>query len=379
MTFQQTEFANCPGQPPFAGNFPVSNSTTCGAMDLYRGTRESVNTFYALLERETGVCEPFKLAKDDGRRADQPEGRPARLRRRAGADLHPRRRQRQPAGDGRGLRDLRRPRPALRRPAGHLDRGRGRQPAQGVPRAVHAGAAAGDRRRGQRRAARRPGAGRLRLRHRPAARRPVGRQDRHHPGRQVRLVRGLHPAARDRRDDRRRRRGRAGRAAGRPDHRRRLHPHAPPAPASPARCGATRCRRSTTGSPTTTSWRRRPSTSHGVQTTVPAPAGWASTRPSRPWPTPASRRPTAATATPATPPAPWPTPTPAPAAGRPAVDSITIYHSTARRRPAEEGQEGDGTRARTRRAAARTELTARPVSRAGGVPPRRRRRRRRGP
>ena len=35
--------------------------------------------------------------------------------------VHPRRRRRQPAGDGRGLRDLRRARQALRRPAGHRD------------------------------------------------------------------------------------------------------------------------------------------------------------------------------------------------------------------------------------------------------------------
>ena len=41
--------------------------------------------------------------------------------RRAGAVVHPRRRRRQPAGDGRGLRHVRRPRPALRRPPGDRD------------------------------------------------------------------------------------------------------------------------------------------------------------------------------------------------------------------------------------------------------------------
>jgi len=74
MSFPQSDFANCPGAPPFAGEFALSNSTSSGRMDVYRGTRESVNTFYAQLERETGVCAPFELAKAMGVELDDPEG-----------------------------------------------------------------------------------------------------------------------------------------------------------------------------------------------------------------------------------------------------------------------------------------------------------------
>ena len=44
------------------------NSTDSGTFNLYTGTRESVNTFYAQLEQQTGLCEPYRLAKRDGRR-----------------------------------------------------------------------------------------------------------------------------------------------------------------------------------------------------------------------------------------------------------------------------------------------------------------------
>ena len=37
----------------------MHNSTTSGAKNLYTGTRQSVNTFYAQLEQQTGVCEPL--------------------------------------------------------------------------------------------------------------------------------------------------------------------------------------------------------------------------------------------------------------------------------------------------------------------------------
>src|SRR3954469_16036620 len=47
-------------------SWPVSNSTTSGTKDLYTGTRESVNTFFAQLEQRTGLCQPFKLAQEMG-------------------------------------------------------------------------------------------------------------------------------------------------------------------------------------------------------------------------------------------------------------------------------------------------------------------------
>jgi membrane peptidoglycan carboxypeptidase len=74
MTFDQSEFANCPGEPKFAGQWKVGNSTTSGNKNLYTGTRESVNTFYAQLERRTGVCEPFNLAREMGIRLTNATG-----------------------------------------------------------------------------------------------------------------------------------------------------------------------------------------------------------------------------------------------------------------------------------------------------------------
>ena len=35
-------------------------------MDAYTGTQESVNTFFAKLELQTGLCEPYRLAKAMG-------------------------------------------------------------------------------------------------------------------------------------------------------------------------------------------------------------------------------------------------------------------------------------------------------------------------
>ncbi len=44
----------------------VHNSTDSGLMNMYTGTQLSVNTFYAQLEARTGVCEPYRLAKELG-------------------------------------------------------------------------------------------------------------------------------------------------------------------------------------------------------------------------------------------------------------------------------------------------------------------------
>ena len=75
MTFDQADFANCPGEPAFAGTFETKNSTTSGYKNLYDGTRESVNTFYVQLERDTGVCKPFELAKAMGVQLTDPKGK----------------------------------------------------------------------------------------------------------------------------------------------------------------------------------------------------------------------------------------------------------------------------------------------------------------
>ncbi|MBO0843394.1 MAG: PASTA domain-containing protein, partial [Nocardioides sp.] len=66
-TFAQSSFQNCPGAGNYAGPpWEVHNSTTSGQKNLYTGTRESVNTFYAQMEQKTGVCQPYALAKKMG-------------------------------------------------------------------------------------------------------------------------------------------------------------------------------------------------------------------------------------------------------------------------------------------------------------------------
>ncbi|HEX5919686.1 MAG TPA: transglycosylase domain-containing protein [Nocardioides sp.] len=61
------EFETCDG--PYAGDgegWDVANSTGAGTFDLYSGTQDSVNTFFAQLETRTGMCEPLELAKKMG-------------------------------------------------------------------------------------------------------------------------------------------------------------------------------------------------------------------------------------------------------------------------------------------------------------------------
>jgi membrane peptidoglycan carboxypeptidase len=75
MMFDAGDFANCPGEPPFVGTFETPNSTSGGLENLYTGTRDSVNTFYMQLLRDTGVCEPFELAKAMGVQLTDPTGK----------------------------------------------------------------------------------------------------------------------------------------------------------------------------------------------------------------------------------------------------------------------------------------------------------------
>ncbi|WP_121257067.1 penicillin-binding protein [Nocardioides ferulae] len=49
-----------------------SNSTSNGTFNLYQGTQLSVNTFFAQLERDTGLCEPYELAQAMGIGLDDP-------------------------------------------------------------------------------------------------------------------------------------------------------------------------------------------------------------------------------------------------------------------------------------------------------------------
>ena len=53
------------------------NSTGAGTYDLYSGTQHSVNTFFAQLETQTGMCEPLQLAADMGVKVPQPQQVPS--------------------------------------------------------------------------------------------------------------------------------------------------------------------------------------------------------------------------------------------------------------------------------------------------------------
>lgn len=67
MNIPDEEFETCDG--PYAGDgegWNVSNSTGSGTFNLYTGTQQSVNTFFAQLEVETGMCEPIELAEKMG-------------------------------------------------------------------------------------------------------------------------------------------------------------------------------------------------------------------------------------------------------------------------------------------------------------------------
>ena len=212
-TFDMSDFSNCPGEGTFGGEYTANNSTGTGWYNMYSGTRNSVNTFYLQLEELTGVCAPWDSGQPDGREAHRPGGRALPV-------LHPGHRRRLPARDGRGLRHLRRPRPALRVAPGDADPRLRRQPREGLRLAVHPGHAAERRRRREQRAARRD-RGRLRLGAGTAG--GGRRQDRDHPGAEGGVVLRLHRSLRRRRHDRRHRSTGTSRVPRGQDRRRRDH------------------------------------------------------------------------------------------------------------------------------------------------------------
>lgn len=62
--FPESSFETCDGPYQSGGTWDVSNSTSASSNpNLYEGTQKSVNTFFAALEQETGICEPWKLAR----------------------------------------------------------------------------------------------------------------------------------------------------------------------------------------------------------------------------------------------------------------------------------------------------------------------------
>ena len=62
----QNDFMDCDGPYPVTSTWNPHNSTSNGNFDMYKGTQLSVNTYFAQLERKTGLCEPYALAKAMG-------------------------------------------------------------------------------------------------------------------------------------------------------------------------------------------------------------------------------------------------------------------------------------------------------------------------
>ncbi|MGH3496107.1 MAG: transglycosylase domain-containing protein [Nocardioidaceae bacterium] len=64
MVMPAGSYTNCSGYPTAV--WPVNSSTTSGYMDAYKGTRLSVNTYFAQLEKLAGLCPSVKTARDAG-------------------------------------------------------------------------------------------------------------------------------------------------------------------------------------------------------------------------------------------------------------------------------------------------------------------------
>ena len=61
-----SRYRGCGGPLTSDDVWEPGNSTGSGTFDLYSGTQQSVNTFFAKLELQTGLCRPYRLAKEMG-------------------------------------------------------------------------------------------------------------------------------------------------------------------------------------------------------------------------------------------------------------------------------------------------------------------------
>ena len=66
ISIPQNDFKTCDGPYPVSSPWEPGNSTSSGTFDMYKGTQLSVNTYFAQLERATGLCAPYALAKSMG-------------------------------------------------------------------------------------------------------------------------------------------------------------------------------------------------------------------------------------------------------------------------------------------------------------------------
>ncbi|MDO9454472.1 transglycosylase domain-containing protein [Nocardioides sp.] len=72
VEMEESDYENCDGPYGF-GEFPIANSVSSGGVEnLYTGTRNSINTFFLNLEKTTGICDPYALARSMGVRLTCP-------------------------------------------------------------------------------------------------------------------------------------------------------------------------------------------------------------------------------------------------------------------------------------------------------------------
>lgn len=64
MVMPAGTYRDCKGHR--TSSWKVSNSTVSGTMDMYRGARQSVNTYFAQLERDAGLCDVVQMAQKMG-------------------------------------------------------------------------------------------------------------------------------------------------------------------------------------------------------------------------------------------------------------------------------------------------------------------------
>jgi len=78
MSFKTGDFIDCEGNG--SGEWKdLKNSTGAGTFDMVRGLRQSVNTYFAQLEKKVGLCETVRMAKKMGIPITEPdvsEGKP---------------------------------------------------------------------------------------------------------------------------------------------------------------------------------------------------------------------------------------------------------------------------------------------------------------
>lgn len=71
MTVPTGAYFDCDGNG--TGPWQVKNSTGSGTFDMVRGLRQSVNTYFAQLEKEVGLCETVTMAKKMGIPIQEPD------------------------------------------------------------------------------------------------------------------------------------------------------------------------------------------------------------------------------------------------------------------------------------------------------------------